>query len=96
MRARITADPGYDNRVTLSWYEETTDGDGLPNGGVRRVEREFHAPFGGGYVSEGWNNPRQVCDGLGRFGNTLLWSGTYPLVELIRVERRRQLRREAY
>lgn len=62
--------------------------------GVRRV-REFFAPRGGGYVQESWLDPRQVCEGLSGTGHTLVWrpSTDTTLADLIRRERRRQLRR---
>lgn len=80
MRTQITADPGYDNRVTLRYEDE----------GGELVTRDVFAPYGGGYVREDWSNPRQVCERLERFGSTLIWSGSTPLVDLIRWEYRRR------
>lgn len=61
----------------------------------RRVERDFFAPPGGGYVREGWSDPRQVCDRLGSTGATLVWDpASGPLVELVRREWRAMRRAE--
>lgn len=61
-----------------------------------RVTTEYWAPSSGGYVYDVTKQPgtlgRQVCDGLSNMGNTLRWSGTVPLVDLIRSEHRSEHR----
>lgn len=54
-------------------------------------ERNFFAPSNGGYVRENYHQPRQVCEGLRRLGNTLWWDPKYDktLSALIRRESRR-------
>lgn len=57
---------------------------------TKRVTAEYWAPASGGYVYDVTKHPgtlgRQVCDGLSGMGNTLWWSSTVPLVDLIRSE----------
>ena len=48
------------------------------------IDDTYHAPINGGYVKNSKNF--QVCDKLYTKGSTLKWSGTYPLVDLIRRE----------
>ena len=48
------------------------------------IDETYHAPICGGYVKNSKNF--QVCDMLNFRGNTLKWSGTYPLIDLIRRE----------
>ena len=65
---------------------------------TERVTTEYWAPASGGYVYDVTKQPgtlgRQVCDGLSNMGNTLRWSGTVPLVNLIRSEHRSAKRRQ--
>lgn len=93
MRARITSDrPDY---VTVA--EDDING--------TRFETHYHI-LPSGYVhrlSPDGESLGQVCDGLSRYGNTLLERGVYSalernpraFLEFIRAERRRGLRRAA-
>lgn len=93
MKAKITADES--GHVTLSYdVEEPSEVDS-----VRRVERIFSCPVDGGYVLEyhkgDWT---QVCDRLGRMGDTLRCASRDALLALIRREyqvMRRTEQREA-
>jgi hypothetical protein len=52
------------------------------------VNKTFHAPINGGYVRD--SDDRQVCDKLYTRGETLRWSGNFPLIDLIRREYKRR------
>ena len=52
------------------------------------INKTFHAPVDGGYVRD--SDDRQVCDKLYSGGSTLIWSGTHPLIDLIRREYKRR------
>lgn len=52
------------------------------------VNKTFHAPVSGGYVLDDQN--KQVCDKLYTRGSTLKWSGSFPLIDLIRREYKRR------
>lgn len=73
------------NYVTVQRNDPFFDGEIL--------ETEYFAPAYGGYVkiNDGKNFP-QICDGLARLGNTLIWSGKSPFIDLIRREYRAGMR----
>lgn len=64
-----------DSRVSVKYQDLITDD-------IR--EFELYAPANGGYVR--FDNGNQVCEKLSTRGNTLTWSGSKPLVNLIRAE----------
>jgi hypothetical protein len=55
---------------------------------VGDIAENYYAPAGGGYVRD--SNNRQVCEKLYLRGSTLKWSGTFPLIDLIRREYKRR------
>lgn len=63
------------NEVGLTHYDNISD--------VVHAEY-FTAPSCGGYVRN--RTGKQVCENLSSIGNTLYWSGEYPLINLIRKE----------
>ena len=86
MKAKIFQPDERKNRAAV-WCDDATTG--------MRGATYYNAPIHGGEVST--DAGYQVCEGLGRSGNTLRWGGEYPLVDLIRAEYRklrRELRRE--
>lgn len=48
-------------------------------------EMNIYASVNGGYVKYG-DDGKQLCDKLASTGNTLMWSGKKPLIDLIRRE----------
>ena len=54
------------------------------------IAENYYAPANGGYVRD--SNNRQVCEKLYLRGSTLKWSGTFPLIDLIRREYKRRKR----
>jgi hypothetical protein len=63
-------------------------------GGTRRVEYEFTAPEGGGYLRE-TSTGDQMCERFASRGATLLWNGRGRLVDFLRAEYRDMRRAEA-
>ena len=66
------------NNCTLEWVDIFGD----------VIDETYHAPINGGYVKNSKNF--QVCDKLYTRGETLRWSGTFPLIDLIRREYKRR------
>lgn len=75
MKAKFTAH--RINSATVE-YDDAISG--------KRITLTIGAGMGGGYVRD--NDGQQVCKGLGNRGDTLLWNGTTPMIDVLRREYR--------